>query len=480
MVFAISIFLSCLGIADENSMIYCDTETYNMSIDDSNLLIITGEIDMLTPYNEMQLEMKNSNYSLPTLADISKVTDIDYNLKDYTIDNDASKDRYITYLLELEEYKNYSREELETTFMSYDELSAKLIDDETIFNQKTSVSTAISENEDMISFKFSSSNKVAASKSTISTKAVVPNVVITAADCDWSWVQNETAANTITIHNYGTTTADGIVVVYSVDENKGWMRTYSDLDPGDEIDVSVPFYVDINEYPTVGAKSIRLLAYVESNSLYYMTSAPTVSSIMVEMYNNNDGYLVDPDNGYSLQLDDLNHHSSYVIASKAAVAADNTSTPEQTAYLMINSIDDDMIYDTNILSPLETGADTWIIANSYHGICDEYAVLTSSYMRALGVPTRRICMFINNDTSAHQFNEFWNGNNWIHIDSSGPKYSTPRYYADILQWDISNIGLAFDADDSKNATDGVDGDGILSSFLDMTIAGSQDLTNRYC
>ena len=59
----------------------------------------------------------------------------------------------------------------------------------------------------------------------------VPNVAVMGATCNWKWVQNESAANQITIMNYGTVAADGFVMIYSYEDSNGWARSYTNLAP---------------------------------------------------------------------------------------------------------------------------------------------------------------------------------------------------------------------------------------------------------
>lgn len=301
----------------------------------------------------------------------------------------------------------------------------------------------------------------------MSTTTSVPNVAIIGASCDWKWIQDESAANQITIKNYGTVSADGFVMIYSYEDSSGWARSYTNLAPGEECTISLPFYVDKNLYTTVGAKSITIRNYVTIGSSSYLTSAPTVSSIFVEIYNNKNGYLTDPANGLNLQLTDLHHQNEYDIATLAALAGDDTSTPYETGRSIMLRVDENMTYDAVTLSPLLTGSDHWIIANGYKGLCDEYSVLNSDFARALGVPARTIACELEEagqPTIAHQFNEIWDGSAWIHSDGTGA-YDNPQVYSNDNKI-VNNTYLMYHSDDSLSNADGPDGDGILHGLLD--------------
>jgi transglutaminase-like putative cysteine protease len=217
----------------------------------------------------------------------------------------------------------------------------------------------------------------------------------------------------------------------------------------------------------VGAKSITIRNYVVINSSAYLTSAPTVNSIFVEVYNNDVGYLEDPANGLNLQLTDLHHQNEYEIASLAAQAGDDTSTPYATGQSLVQYIDSEMTYDFVTLDPNYTASDHWIIDNDYKGLCDEYAVLNSAFARALGIPIRTIACDLEEagqPTIGHQFNEIWDGSSWVHSDGTGA-YDYPQVYNNDNKI-VNNTFLMYHSDDSLSGVDGPDGDGILHGLLD--------------
>ncbi|MDN5309137.1 MAG: hypothetical protein PWP14_531 [Methanolobus sp.] len=479
-VFLIS--FSCVGFAAEN------TSHYNDSVRVNDLM---GEDVSSRWWNYSNVDWIKGTNDAMKLRDI--VNHVDENISTTSqskelleFDCAVSKKKYVDQLLQLEEFKNYSRDELGKNFLSYSEISSVLIDDalerkhetyETVSIDKNTIKIEFSSEYDSLYFENSDNQR-----SMVSTRALVPNVVVTGASCDWRWVQNTIVGNQITLHNYGTTTANGVVVLRSEDEMLGWATSYSNLAPGGDIVISLPFYVNPTDFPTVGAKPIRILAYVQVDSLYYLTSAPTISTPMIEMYNNNAGYLVDPDGGRSLEMDDLNHQNLYDVARRAAIAGDDTSIPYQTAAAILATVNSNMTYNENALSPLYTGADIWVINDNFNGICDEFAVLYGSYSRALGIPTRRIAMLftIGEISSGHQINEFWDGSGWIHVDATGNSISNPRVYTDGLGWNIYDIGAAYGADDSRSALDGPNNDNILHGLLDMQFWVPNGLVNRYC
>jgi hypothetical protein len=404
------------------------------------------------------------------------------NLTQFEIE--AAKERYIDRLLEMEEFKEYSRDELEKTFVLHSEVSSSLVDAGNVKDSLISLDIVSFDSGDVVKMKMPSATSSYLQKETIGTKALVPNVILTNANCDWSWVQDEIASQTITIHNYGTTTAKGAISIVSLDENKGYVLFYENLGPGQDGTVTIPFYVDVDLFPTVGAKPISIRVYVQDGDEFYLTSAPTISAPMVEMYNNGPGEIEDPDNGLSLQTDDVSHHDQYEIARRAAIAGDGTISPYHTADTVNSYVHQLMTYDEDYfyISADHTASDEFLINNGFNGVCDEYAVMNGAYLRALGIPTRRIAIngTQNNNATAHQFNEFWDGNNWIHLDPQIEILDYPSVYADqgII---VNNAARIHSADDGKSAVDDtpVFTVGLLDSAEDMTFDYPAGLLARY-
>ncbi|WP_440945152.1 transglutaminase-like domain-containing protein [Methanosarcina sp. T3] len=323
-----------------------------------------------------------------------------------------------------------------------------------------------------------------ATESITATEDTVPAVIVTGATCDWHWIQNKTATNSITIRNYGSTSASGYVTIGSIEDDSGWGSTFTNLAPGAEITKTIPFYVDSTKFPSVGAKEVRVVVLVQSGSYYVPTHAPKLPAIFVESYNNDPGYLEDPENGIYLDTSDLHHQNEYSIATKAAIAGDNTTSPVETAIKIHNSVHATMHYNVSALNPDYTGSDQWIINNNYNGICDEYAVLSVSYYRSLGIPSRQLLMSFyppgSTTLSAHSFTEIWDGTRWIHSDtkiSSTNGFDNPRYYVN-EGFDVTLVAAVTGADDSISNTDGADDDGILSHG-DYACIYSQDLITKY-
>jgi len=61
----------------------------------------------------------------------------------------------------------------------------------------------------------------------------------------------------------------------------------------------------------------------------------------------------------------------------------------------------------------------------FYGVCDEYATMLVSFMRALNIPARQIYLF---GSPCHDIAELWIGNTWIHADPTENAYDTPSCY----------------------------------------------------
>jgi transglutaminase-like putative cysteine protease len=63
------------------------------------------------------------------------------------------------------------------------------------------------------------------------------------------------------------------------------------------------------------------------------------------------------------------------------------------------------------------------VLETREGVCRDYAILTATLMRSAGVPTRLASGLVNwdGDFYYHAWVEFWNGRQWIGLDSTTPR-----------------------------------------------------------
>jgi len=301
-----------------------------------------------------------------------------------------------------------------------------------------------------------------------------PDVRMTEVTYYWYWVQDMTFNNYITIQNYGTSTASGKVIFWSAEDGYGHYRTFSNLDPGANLTVTVPFQ-PIGTQSSIGVKPIAIEIRVDPNDISTYLARMPVDGI--EKYNNDVNHLPDPDNGINLNTSDIYHfplNEGYRIIFEAAVAGDNSTTPYETAGKIGSYVHKAMHYDhEKIINRSYTASDLWITNHTnasdgkYIGVCDEYATLFNAFNRALGVPSKQYYMNMTNSSGsyAHEMAETWDGQEWIHSDPTLNSFDNPDVYillnySNMYFWNMKN------ADDDLDTRDPV-GDGLLHFWFDF-------------
>ncbi|MDY0386704.1 MAG: transglutaminase-like domain-containing protein [Methanolobus sp.] len=303
-----------------------------------------------------------------------------------------------------------------------------------------------------------------------------PDVKITEVTYQWYWVQDTIFNNYVIIHNYGTSTVSGKVLFWSAEDGYGSYKTFSNLAPDSNTTVTVPFKPTSTQ-SSIGIKPIALEVRVDPDDI--STHFVWMPYDGIEKYNNDVNHLSDPDGGDNLEISDLYHfpfNEGYRIISEAAVAGDNTITPYETANEINKYVHDIMHYDEEeYLDRKYTAADLWIVnhknaSGNYIGVCDEYATLSVSFARSLGVPSKYyymgyLNMSNNSESGAHAISEIWDGNEWIHSDPTWKSFNNPQIY---VQGNYSNIKIwnMKNADDSRDNNDPL-GDLLLHFWNDF-------------
>lgn len=80
------------------------------------------------------------------------------------------------------------------------------------------------------------------------------------------------------------------------------------------------------------------------------------------------------------------------------------------------------------------------ILKNPHGKCVEYAVLTTSLLRAAGIPSRVVSGLVTGDGTFfyHAWSEAWDGKRWIGIDAALEMDQLPAAYIKLAQGDADN------------------------------------------
>ena len=111
----------------------------------------------------------------------------------------------------------------------------------------------------------------------------------------------------------------------------------------------------------------------------------------------------------------------------------------------------------------------------YHGVCDEYATLYVSFMRALNVPARYMIISlheVDGNFTAHAFAEVWvndpSGSEyfWMHADPTWNIYNNPSAYKDDPRYDeVIAAAVWQEADDTHSNWDIFEGDLLLAGWV---------------
>ena len=294
------------------------------------------------------------------------------------------------------------------------------------------------------------------------TAAVVPMVAPEYGYFDWYWTQDTVATQTVVIHNYGSTTASGLVYFVSIEDGFGTPAAYSNLAPGANMTVSIPFMV-VGSRSTVGIKPMGFFITVGPDNTVTWSGQLALNGI--EKYNNDALHVPDPDGGDNLETSDLYHFpfsEGYAIISEAATAADNTNSPFETANTLNSYVNRMMVYTDNDLFGLYAASDLYIKNHANQGVCDEFATMDVSFSRSLGIPSRFLGITWVNETGyayGHGILEHRIAGGWVHSDPTWHVFNNPQIYK-LGNNTHMNLTKYTDADDNRDTVD-PPGDGLL-------------------
>jgi transglutaminase-like putative cysteine protease len=292
--------------------------------------------------------------------------------------------------------------------------------------------------------------------------AVVPTVAPEYRYFNWYWTQDEIATQTVVIHNYGSTSASGLVYFVSIEDGFGTPAAYSNLAPGANMTVSIPFMV-VGSQSTVGIKPMGFFITVGPDNTVTWSGQLELNGI--EKYNNDASHLPDPDGGDNLETSDLYHFpfsEGYAIISEAATAADNTNSPFETANSLNTYVNDTMHYVDSDTNELYAASDLYVINHGHEGVCDEYSTMDVTFSRSLGIPSRFLGITWVNETGysyGHAILENRIAGAWIHSDPTWHIFNNPQVYKQGNNTHMNLIKYT-DADDNRYTADPA-GDGLL-------------------
>ena len=297
---------------------------------------------------------------------------------------------------------------------------------------------------------------------TMATTATTPLVAPEYGYFNWYWTQDTTATQTIVIHNYGSTAASGQVTFVSIEDGYGSSASYTNLAPGANCSVSIPFPV-IASQSSVGIKPMGFFITVNPDNA--VTWSGQLSLNAIEKYNNDASHLPDPDGGDNLETSDLYHFpfgDGYAIIQEAATAGDNTNSPYDTASKLNGYVHGMMTYTSSDPYLLYAASDLYIKNHGNQGVCDEFATMDVSFSRSLGIPSRFLGITWVNETGysyGHAILENRIGNAWVHSDPTWNSFNNPQVYKNGNNTHI-DLTKYTDADDNRYTGD-PSGDGLL-------------------
>ena len=297
-----------------------------------------------------------------------------------------------------------------------------------------------------------------------------PNVAPEYGYFNWYWTQDTVVTQTIVIHNYGTTTASGQVYFVSMEDGFGTPAAYSNLAPGANMTVSIPFQV-IASQSSVGIKPMGF--FITAGPANTVTWAGQLELNAIEKYKNDASHLPDPDGGDNLETSDLYHfpfNEGYAIISEAATAADNTTSPYNSASKLNTYVHGIMHYTPSETNLLYAASDLYVKGHGNEGACDEYSTLDITFSRSLGIPSRFLGITWVNETGytyGHAILENRIAGAWIHSDPTWNSFNNPQVYKNGNNTHMS-LTKYTDADDNRNTIDPY-GDGLMR-YEDMIAA----------
>ncbi|MGV9170572.1 MAG: transglutaminase-like domain-containing protein, partial [Promethearchaeia archaeon] len=209
---------------------------------------------------------------------------------------------------------------------------------------------------------------------------------------------------------------------------------------------------------------------------------------MSSMSGNPDYYWEGLDNdGFSISPSCSAYHPTmWPIIYQAGYLVDNSiSYPEystETLIIMVHSL---MTYQENADTLETTNSDMYTYNYNWIGVCDEFAVVLSSFLRAINIPCRYIYGkgTLLGDETAHAWCEAYVSGFWKHCDPTWNKFDQPWIYEYSFFW-LEEIWIFSGADDSlhydsNDLNDGGNYNGKLHYWFDFTYRVGYDGPNAY-
>lgn len=182
----------------------------------------------------------------------------------------------------------------------------------------------------------------------------------------------------------------------------------------------------------------------------------------------------------SLASDDLHHPQMFEAEARTWIAGvDPLDVGEQAR--RINLEVHKVQYNVTGLATNEALAD--VLVGTDGAVCDEYATLLISHLRAVGIPSRMKYLLIehgNGDLGAHACVEFLVNGVWKHLDPCSGAFDAKDAYRrlrDVVSVRVRDVDQPDDRR-STSPTDPRDDDGILDMYNDFCLTPSNSWEER--
>ncbi|MEM5433493.1 protein of unknown function (plasmid) [Cupriavidus taiwanensis] len=171
-------------------------------------------------------------------------------------------------------------------------------------------------------------------------------------------------------------------------------------------------------------------------------------------------------------------HSPYLFKQQAEAWTSGPLTVREKAFRIFSNVQRLYRYDSTIRNITEfTLRDTLTRdANNYRGICDEWAVVQISYLRAIGIESRLKFLIWTQGgrVVGHACLEFNNGGKWTHMDALWNAFDNAARYRSSGAQQLTVMDADYPMDSRSNSPAwGVPdprGDGKLNPYADFVIS----------
>ena len=165
-------------------------------------------------------------------------------------------------------------------------------------------------------------------------------------------------------------------------------------------------------------------------------------------------------------------HRDYNMSPQFSTAAstllENSPSLETAVEAISNYSSSSITYNTSELQTVNyIWQDTLTAWNTHSGVCEDYSSLAAALLQSVGIPTQTVGGWANenwstppatdtNAADAHQWDQYWNGNEWVVFDptwNTDDFSSIPNYISNEFFTNTSSLSASHLPDPSQTGTD---------------------------